>query len=98
MNKTTLTISAILISLASYAIGYAVKDPVEIRTVEREKIVHPDFEFNVGDKKYCDLGTQIKPCEIIGKKSSGLYVIKYNHDGIAGGEKIIDIPASDIVK
>lgn len=98
MNKTTLTIIAIVISAASFALGHVTADPVEIRTVEKEKIVHPDFEFNAGDKKYCDLGTQIKPCEIIGKKSSGLYVIKYNHDGIAGGDKIIDIPARDIVK
>lgn len=79
-------------------LGRVTAPTTTVKTVEMEKVVHPDFQFSVGDKKYCDLGTQIKPCEIIGKKSSGSYVIKYNHDGVAGGNKIIEIPASDIVQ
>lgn len=73
-------------------------DPVEIRTVEKEKIVIPNFNFEVGEKTHCDLGTEIKPCEIIGKKSNGSYAIKYTHTGIAGGEKIITIDADNILK
>lgn len=87
-----------LISGASFALGYSVADPVEIKTVEKEKIVNPDFTFENGDKVYCDLGTETKPCEIIAKKSNGLYAVKYHHSGIASGDKIIIVPASTILK
>lgn len=93
--KYILSIAALIIGLGA---GYVMAPNEVTKTVEKEKIVHPNFEFNTGDKKHCDLGTQIKPCEIIGKKSSGSYVIKYNHEGIAGGDKIITIDASDIVE
>ncbi len=98
MNNKLLTLIVIIISGFSFLLGNLTANPVEIKTVEKEKIVHPDFKFNTGDKKYCDLGTQVKPCEIIGKKSNGSYVIKYNHEGIAGGDKIITIDGSDIVE
>lgn len=87
-----------LVSAASFALGNATADRTEIRTVEREKIVNPDFQFENGDKVYCDLGTETTPCEIIAKKSNGLYAIKYHHSGIASGDKIIIVPASTILK
>lgn len=98
MNKLTLSIIVALLILFGFVLGHVTKDTNPIKTVEKQVIVHPDFEFKTGDKTYCDLGTEIKPCEIIGKKSSGSYAIKYTHTGIAGGEKIITIPASQILK
>lgn len=97
MNKT-LTAIVVVISLASFALGHAVADPVEIKTVEKEVVVHPQFEFKVGEKVYCELSTQIKPCEILAKKSNGSYAIKYNHEGIAGGDKIIIMDADNILR
>ena len=70
----------------------------EIKTVEKKVIVSPDFKFETGNKVFCDLGTGIKPCEVVGKKSNGSYAIKYTHTGIAGGEKIITIDASDMLR
>ncbi len=93
--KNILIIGALIIGLG---VGYVMAPNEVTKTVEKEVIVNPDFKFEVGDKKYCDLGTQIVPCEVVGKKSSGSYAIKYTHKGIAGGEKIITIDASDILK
>lgn len=98
MNRTTLTIVTIVISLASFALGHVTADPVEVKTVEREKVVHAKFEYEVGDKVHCELSTEIKPCEIVAKKSNGSYAIKYTHTGIAGGEKVILMDADNILK
>lgn len=99
MSKHTLAglIAAILV-VFGFVLGHVTKDTTRTITVEKEKIVNPAFEFKVGDKKYCEIVTEIKPCEIVGQKSSGTYAIKYNEDGWFGGEKIITIPASQILK
>ncbi len=98
MNRTVATIAAIVISLASYALGNAMANPVQVKTVEKEKIVNPAFEFKVGDKKYCEISTEIKPCEILALKSTGSYAVKYHEDGWAGGDKIIIMNPSSILK
>lgn len=98
MKHFTLSIIVAILVMFGFVLGHVTKDTNPTKTIEREKIVHPDFEFEAGDKTYCDLGTEVKQCEIIGKKSSGTYAIKYTHTGIAGGEKIIIINASQILK
>lgn len=98
MNKTTITIAAILISLASFALGHAMADPVQVKTVEKEVVVNPVFEFKVGDKAHCEIGTEVKPCEIIAQKSTGSYAVKYYHSGIAGGDKIIIMSPQSILR
>ena len=89
MKHTTLGIIVAILVFFGFVLGRVTADPVKVQTVEKEKIVNPDFEFKVGDKRYCEIVTEIKPCEIVGLKSSGTYAIKYNEDGWFGGEKII---------
>lgn len=87
-----------IVSAISFGLGYSAANPVEIKTVEKEVIVNPEFEFKTGDKAFCEIGTEVKPCEIIAKKSNGLYAVKYHHSGIASGDKIIMMTPSGILK
>lgn len=98
MNKTTVTIIAIIISGVSFVIGNQMADPVLTKTVEKEKIVNPVFEFKPGDKVHCELATEVKPCEIVAKKHTGSYAVKYHHSGIAGGDKVIILSPQSILK
>lgn len=98
MRHTTIGIIVAILVFFGFVLGHVTKDTTKTITVEKEKIVNPDFEFNVGDKKYCEIVSEIKPCEIVGQKSSGAYAIKYNEDGWFGGEKIITIPGSQILR
>ena len=98
MKHFTLSLVVAGLTIIAFFLGYAMKDPVAIKTVEKEVIVHPDFQFKSGDKTHCDLGSEVKPCEVIAQKSNGKYAIKYTHTGLGGGEKIIIVDSSQILR
>lgn len=96
--KYIITLSIAGAFVIGFILGNVMADPTHIKTVEKEVVVNPSFEFEPGDKTHCEIGTEVKPCEIIAKKSNGSYAVKYHHSGIAAGDKIIMINPSSILK
>ncbi len=98
MKNTTIGIITGILVFFGFMLGRVTAPPVEIKEVEKRVVVVPDFAFEAGEKVYCEIGTEVKPCEIIAKKNNGTYAVKYTHKGIAGGEKIIMMTPSSILK